>query len=595
MLNGLLELARERTSRDDSTLPAAVTVPKYGSAARPNLARVYARPRAATLRAFRPAPAPQKAGAGVRDRAVRARRLRRLGLALLALGVACRLLRYALRFPYWGDEAFLCVNFLDRDYLGLTRQLECFQVAPVLFLWGELTALRLLGSSEWALRLLPLAAGLASLGLMWRLARISLGLRTAVLAVGLLAVSRWPVTMCTSVKPYSLDLFFSLTLLLGAVQYLRNPQRVGWLALLTLVVPVALLSSYPAVFVAGGVGLVLLPAAWRGGRGARGWFIAYLLLTAGTFVGAYLLVGLSQLDPEAGSVRQYMQAYWKHGFPPAGVWPFAAWLARVNAGRLMAYPTGDARGGSTLTLLVFLLGTGVLAARQRWSFLGLCLLPFALNFVAAALHRYPYGGCCRISQHLAPAVCLLAAAGLSRLIDYATRSVAGRLRGVYVCCAALALFGLGQAVADIARPYRDAEALWALKVSRLLQNHGAGDAVVIANRRGDVESLLRWHLGRPGLEYRWGGRVDWEELERGGGDLWYVRIASGTGPAPREDVGETPAFPSRPGWSRAEHAVYTLTPWSADQPYRRCEVSRWTRSEKIGGADGRPALSSWPP
>ena len=52
-------------------------------------------------------------------------------VVLLALGVAQRLLRYLLRFPVWGDEAFVCLNLMDRDYLGLLRPLRFDQVAPL--------------------------------------------------------------------------------------------------------------------------------------------------------------------------------------------------------------------------------------------------------------------------------------------------------------------------------------------------------------------------------------------------------------------------------------------------------------------------------
>ena len=37
----------------------------------------------------------------------------------------------------------------------------------------------------------------------------------------------------------------------------------------------------------------------------------------------------------------------------------------------------------------------------------LCLVPAGLNLVAAAIHRYPYGGHVRIVMHLGPIVCLL--------------------------------------------------------------------------------------------------------------------------------------------------------------------------------------------
>ena len=54
---------------------------------------------------------------------------------VLALGVAWRLARYALRMPLWGDEAALALNLLDRDFAGLLAPLANAQVSPVLFLW----------------------------------------------------------------------------------------------------------------------------------------------------------------------------------------------------------------------------------------------------------------------------------------------------------------------------------------------------------------------------------------------------------------------------------------------------------------------------
>jgi hypothetical protein len=536
-------------------------------------------------------------------RAGRGRRLRRLALALLLLGAFCRLARYGLQFPYWGDEASLCINFLGRGYGGLTRQLEGYQIAPLLFLWGELTAYRLLGPSELALRLLPLLAGLASLGLFWHLAWATLGPRAAVLAVGLLAVARWPVTMCATVKPYTFDLFFSLALLAAAVHHLRRPRRVGWLALLALLAPVAVLASYPAAFVAGGVSLVLLPSAWRGRRDVRLWFAAYNLLLLGAFLAGYLVVGRAQLGPATDKVNCYMQDYWRDGFPPGDPWSVPAWLLAANSGRLMAYPIGDANGGSAVTLLLFLAGAWRLGRRRRRGLLGLCLLPFALNLLAAALRLYPYAGCCRVSQHLAPAICLLAGSGWAWLLDLAVRRTRpparraeARTRWAVACCGLLALFGLGQVVADVARPYRDAEALWSARLTRALLGHRqAADQVVVWNSREEADPLLRWHLGRHGDRLSWDGRVDWERLEAGGGELWCVSLWSGPWSTPDAERHGPSATVDRPGWVRVDHATYTLPPWcEAGQPWRWCELSRWVRADR-GAAPRRPVLGCWPP
>src|SRR4051794_34875575 len=90
------------------------------------------------------------------------RRLDRAVRAFVVLGLGLRLLRYLLNYPLWGDEAFAAVNFRARVSRGRLRPLEYGQICPPLFLWSELTAVRLFGFSERSLRLVPLACSLAS-------------------------------------------------------------------------------------------------------------------------------------------------------------------------------------------------------------------------------------------------------------------------------------------------------------------------------------------------------------------------------------------------------------------------------------------------
>src|SRR5262249_21879855 len=136
--------------------------------------------------------------------------VRQMTLAVVALGLVWRAVRYAMAFPLWGDEAFLAVNFLTRGFAGLSRPLEFGQVAPPGFLWAELAAVRALGSSEWALRLLPFVAGVASLILFWRFCRAVSTRRAGLLSVALFAASFFPVRHATEVKPYAVDLFVAL-------------------------------------------------------------------------------------------------------------------------------------------------------------------------------------------------------------------------------------------------------------------------------------------------------------------------------------------------------------------------------------------------
>src|SRR5438309_1673321 len=85
-----------------------------------------------------------------------------LAWLLVGLSILTRFVRYLTCAPLWGDENFQAAAFLDHDYLGLLGILPYEQVAPIGFLWIELTFVKLLGFHEWSLRLFPLLAGIGS-------------------------------------------------------------------------------------------------------------------------------------------------------------------------------------------------------------------------------------------------------------------------------------------------------------------------------------------------------------------------------------------------------------------------------------------------
>jgi hypothetical protein len=399
--------------------------------------------------------------------------LRWLALGLIAAGVIGRLVRYFLQFPIWLDEAYFTINLLDRDFAGITQVLEYGQVAPLLFLWGELAVTRLLGTSELALRLLPFLASMASLALFWRLAWSTVPARAAVFAIGMLAAARWPVTMGANVKPYSFDLLMALVLLVAAVEWLRRPQQLRWMIVLVLAAPVAILGSYPAMFIAGGVSLALLPAAWRSNWAGRGLFIAYNFLVAAAFLTSYAMVGREQHD------NPWLLTYWADAFPPLALWPLVKWIALIHTGQLMAYPIGASDGASIVTAVLFGFGVWTFWKGDRRWLLVLLLTPFALNLLAAAMRLYPYG-IARLSQHLAPAVCLLAGTGLATLVDRYIPSDARRLRRTYVISAVLALCAVVGLIMDVVQPYRDRETLALQQVAEAIVSRlEPGDQLVV--------------------------------------------------------------------------------------------------------------------
>ena len=193
------------------------------------------------------------------ERLLSAQAQRRWLLALMVVGVVLRLTRYLLRFPLWEDEAMLSANLLDRGYGGLLQPLHYCQVAPTLFLWGQLTLVKLLGFNEYTLRLIPFVCGLGSLLLFRHVAGRMLQGTALVLSVGLFAVA-YPMTRyAAEAKPYGCDLLLALAMLALTIEWLRQPHQTRWLWYLAGLVGPAVGYSFPAIFMAGGVSLVI---AW---------------------------------------------------------------------------------------------------------------------------------------------------------------------------------------------------------------------------------------------------------------------------------------------------------------------------------------------
>jgi len=94
-----------------------------------------------------------------------------LVLLIIGIGVVLRLWQYGANPSIWVDEAALARNIIDRDLWQLLGPLDYAQVAPAGFLLAvKLTAV-LFGISEYALRLVPIFAGVISPALFFFIAR----------------------------------------------------------------------------------------------------------------------------------------------------------------------------------------------------------------------------------------------------------------------------------------------------------------------------------------------------------------------------------------------------------------------------------------
>ncbi len=388
----------------------------------------------------------------------------------VALGVVLRLSRYLLTFPLSADEFMLAENFLDRDPFDLLRPLDHNQVAPAGFLWIEWAAVQLFGFSERSLRLFPALGAVASIVLFRHVAgRLLRGISLA-FAVAIFSVAYYPIRYAAEIKPYSTDTFVAIVLFAIAVEWWRAPGQVRWLWSLALLAPVGLAISFPAVFTAGGISLAIAWSLWRDRRTnvARPAGIAWLafnLAVGAAFLGLQQITIAAQYD----AARDIMTSCWADSFPP---WQqpleLIGWLISVHTSEMFAYPVGAEHGGSALTALCFAAGLWTISRRSRSEPAIAITACFVLSLVAAAMHRYPYGGHARLSQYLAPAICLLAGLGAAQLIARFRRAdwQAAAVQATVLLCAVIGSVTLARDFfkpwqSTIERDHRDfARQLW---------------------------------------------------------------------------------------------------------------------------------------
>ncbi|HEU4453141.1 MAG TPA: glycosyltransferase family 39 protein, partial [Longimicrobium sp.] len=204
------------------------------------------------------------------DRAAARRRRRLVILAAVAAGIVLRLMQYAVNRALWLDEALLTANLLGRDWAGLFgRPLDYAQTAPWGFLAAEKLISLVLGTSEYALRLLPLIAGIAGVLLAPRVARRLVSRPAVPLAVAVFALAPYLVYYSSEIKQYALDATLTLAVLGLAWDAARSPSPKRAALLLGAAGAAAVWFSQPVVFVLAGTTLAVGLHALRRGDRAR--------------------------------------------------------------------------------------------------------------------------------------------------------------------------------------------------------------------------------------------------------------------------------------------------------------------------------------
>jgi hypothetical protein len=212
-------------------------------------------------------------------------------LVLVAVGIGTRLWLYVRNASLSIDEASLGLNLIDRSYSQLFDQLAFNQAAPPGFLLAQRVSISLFGPSPYALRLVPLLAGIATCLLIYPVASRIIGRSWALFALAVVIVSAPLSTYASTNKQYSLD--GAVTLALLAIALAVRPRGRG-VVILAAAGAIGVWLSHPAAFVLAGIAV----ASCMESLSRRSFSdLARLAVIAGiwliSFVGAYLVTRTS--------------------------------------------------------------------------------------------------------------------------------------------------------------------------------------------------------------------------------------------------------------------------------------------------------------
>jgi hypothetical protein len=339
-------------------------------------------------------------------------------ILLVVIGLALRVWQYLANNSLFVDEAALARNIIDRPPLALFLGLDYAQSAPVGFLLVQKAIVTVFGTSEYALRALPLACGILALCLFWGMAQRVLSGWSVTFAVGLFSLGLPFIIFSSLVKPYSSDIAIAVLILLASIEIRRRGVTPGRALLIGVIGGAAVWFSQPALFVLAGIGVGFLILALE----ARDYATARMLMTTWVLWGSSsAAAGLLALRSVTASDQAFFQWIWADGFMPmppqsaldlAWVFRKLTWAFGTFGSGMGAMHGGLGYRWSFVFTLVMIAGLWGLWKTQRDVALFLAL-PIVVTAGVSGLEVYPFTA--RLLAFLLPSLLLATAAGARHL------------------------------------------------------------------------------------------------------------------------------------------------------------------------------------
>jgi hypothetical protein len=285
-----------------------------------------------------------------------------LTAALALAGTALKIYQWYFSKPLWVDEEMVLLNVRDRAMSALTGPLWLNQAAPLGWLALQRAVIAEFGTSDRAVRAIPVLFGIGTLWAAWWMGRRWMKPLAAMTFVVLCGTAQWMTYYALEAKPYSADAFYALALPALAIwaadpvgQRPLSLRRTGtWWS----VAAIAQWFSFGAIFVTPGCAVALCAISWQRG----GWRVASAVALQGVLwlisFGVHYAISLGYASND-----EYLRNYWVWAFPPvgAGLTGTLMWLVKQFE-PLASNPAGTALWLSFWLSVAY--GIAVLLARQ---------------------------------------------------------------------------------------------------------------------------------------------------------------------------------------------------------------------------------------
>lgn len=325
---------------------------------------------------------------------------------IIGIGIVLRVTQFLYNRSLTEGEAPLALNIIQRSYAELLKALDYVQAAPVGFLMMQRFLVELFGNSEYALRILPLIAGIVSLFLLYEIARKTLSKEATLIALILFAVGDHLIYFASEVKQYSSDVTITLLIILMAIYVFNKNFNVKYILLFGFVGAISFWFSHPAVLTFCAAAIVLLLSIIR--RKKRQNF-AWLFVAGAIAITSFSINYVISL--ESLSRNKEFLHFWQHSFmpfPPSSLSDIK-WFGYVFL-RTFKFPVGLSIYELFLAVLSFLIGCIIMFYKKR-KILALLLLPIILTLIASGLQKYPFEG--RLLLFITPSMILIIAEGIT--------------------------------------------------------------------------------------------------------------------------------------------------------------------------------------